>query len=43
MIYEQVIKYMYDVCALPATKIFHNAQYDVVGCVVWVLLLMERL
>jgi DNA polymerase I-like protein with 3'-5' exonuclease and polymerase domains len=29
MIYEQVIKYMYDVCALPATKIFHNAQYDV--------------
>jgi DNA polymerase I-like protein with 3'-5' exonuclease and polymerase domains len=29
MIYEQVIKYMHDVCALPATKIFHNAQYDV--------------
>ena len=29
MIYEQVIKYMNDVCALPATKIFHNAQYDV--------------
>jgi DNA polymerase I-like protein with 3'-5' exonuclease and polymerase domains len=28
MIPEQVIKYMYDVCALPATKIFHNAQYD---------------
>ena len=28
MIYEQVIKYMHDVCALPATKIFHNAQYD---------------
>ena len=29
MIPEQVIKYMHDVCALPATKIFHNAQYDV--------------
>jgi DNA polymerase I-like protein with 3'-5' exonuclease and polymerase domains len=29
MIYEQVIKYMHDVCVLPATKIFHNAQYDV--------------
>ena len=28
MISEQVIKYMHDVCALPATKIFHNAQYD---------------
>jgi DNA polymerase I-like protein with 3'-5' exonuclease and polymerase domains len=29
MIEKQVIKYMRDVCALPATKIFHNAQYDV--------------
>ena len=29
MIEEQVIKYMKDVCALPARKIFHNAQYDV--------------
>tara|TARA_Y100000004_G_scaffold22184_1_gene22564 strand:- start:1286 stop:3151 length:1866 start_codon:yes stop_codon:yes gene_type:complete len=29
MIPEQVKKYMEDVCALPATKIFHNAQYDV--------------
>ena len=29
MIPEQVKKYMQDVCALPGTKIFHNAQYDV--------------
>jgi len=29
MIPDQVIKYIKDVCALPATKIFHNAQYDV--------------
>jgi len=29
LIKQQVIKYMKDVCALPATKIFHNAQYDV--------------
>ena len=29
MIPEQVKKYMKDVCALPCTKIFHNAQYDV--------------
>jgi len=29
MIPEQVKKYMADVCALPGTKIFHNAQYDV--------------
>ena len=29
MIPEQVQKYMKDVCALPCTKIFHNAQYDV--------------
>jgi len=29
MIAEQVIKYMKDVCALPNTKIFHNAQYDI--------------
>jgi len=29
MIEPQVIKYMKDVCALPNTKIFHNAQYDV--------------
>ena len=29
MIPEQVKKYMKDVCALPSTKIFHNAQYDV--------------
>ena len=29
LIKEQVVKYMRDVCALPATKIFHNAQYDV--------------
>ena len=29
MIPEQVRKYMKTVCALPATKIFHNAQYDV--------------
>ena len=29
MIPEQVKKYMKDVCALPNTKIFHNAQYDV--------------
>ena len=29
MIPVQVIKYMKDVCALPCTKIFHNAQYDI--------------
>jgi len=29
LIPEQVKKYMKDVCSLPATKIFHNAQYDV--------------
>ena len=29
MIVPQVLKYMKDVCALPCTKIFHNAQYDV--------------
>jgi len=29
MIAPQVLKYMKDVCALPCTKIFHNAQYDV--------------
>jgi DNA polymerase I-like protein with 3'-5' exonuclease and polymerase domains len=29
LIKEQVLKYMNDVCALPCTKIFHNAQYDV--------------
>jgi len=29
MIEPQVIQYMKDVCALPSTKIFHNAQYDV--------------
>ena len=29
LIPEQVKQYMKDICALPATKIFHNAQYDV--------------
>jgi DNA polymerase I-like protein with 3'-5' exonuclease and polymerase domains len=29
MIPAQVKKYIKDVCALPCTKIFHNAQYDV--------------
>ena len=29
MIVPQVLKYMKDVCALPNTKIFHNAQYDI--------------
>ena len=29
MIPQQVKKYMKDICALPSTKIFHNAQYDV--------------
>lgn len=29
MIEPQVLKYMKDVCALPNTKIFHNAQYDI--------------
>ena len=29
MIPEQVKKYMKDICALPCTKIFHNAQYEV--------------
>ena len=29
LIPEQVKQYMKDVCTLPATKIFHNAQYDV--------------
>lgn len=29
MIPTQVLKYMKDVCALPNTKIFHNAQYDI--------------
>jgi hypothetical protein len=29
LIPEQVKQYMKDVCSLPATKIFHNAQYDV--------------
>ena len=29
MIEDQVVQYMKDVCALPARKIFHNAQYDV--------------
>ena len=29
MIPEQVKRYVKDVCALPSTKIFHNAQYDV--------------
>ena len=29
MIPEQVKKYMKAVCALPCTKVFHNAQYDV--------------
>ena len=29
MIPQQVKKYMKDICALPNTKIFHNAQYDV--------------
>ena len=28
MIEEQVLKYIKSVCALPNTKIFHNAQYD---------------
>ena len=28
MIPEQVIKYIKTICALPNTKIFHNAQYD---------------
>ena len=28
MIAEQVLKYIKSVCALPNTKIFHNAQYD---------------
>jgi len=29
MIPAQVKKYIKDVCALPCTKIFHNAQYDI--------------
>ena len=29
LIKEQVLRYMHDVCKLPCTKIFHNAQYDV--------------
>jgi len=29
LIPEQVKQYMKDVCSLPATKIFHNAQYDI--------------
>ena len=29
MIPEQVKKYMKSICALPCTKVFHNAQYDV--------------
>ena len=29
LIKEQVMRYMHDVCSLPCTKIFHNAQYDV--------------
>ena len=29
LIKEQVLRYMHDVCSLPCTKIFHNAQYDV--------------
>jgi len=29
LIKEQVLQYMHDVCSLPNTKIFHNAQYDV--------------
>ena len=29
LIKEQVIRYIKDVCSSPATKIFHNAQYDV--------------
>ena len=29
LIKEQVLSYMKEVCALPGTKIFHNAQYDV--------------
>jgi len=29
LIKEQVLNYMHDVCKLPCTKIFHNAQYDV--------------
>jgi DNA polymerase I-like protein with 3'-5' exonuclease and polymerase domains len=29
LIREQVMRYMHDVCNLPCTKIFHNAQYDV--------------
>jgi len=29
MIPEQVLSYMKEICALPCTKIFHNAQYDV--------------
>ena len=29
LIPEQVKQYMKDVCSLPSTKIFHNAQYDV--------------
>jgi len=28
MIAEQVLKYLKSICALPNTKIFHNAQYD---------------
>ena len=28
MIAEQVLKYLTSICALPNTKIFHNAQYD---------------
>ena len=29
MIEPQVLKYMKDVCALPNTQIFHNAQHDI--------------
>tara|TARA_R100001509_G_scaffold104072_1_gene61293 strand:- start:86 stop:1957 length:1872 start_codon:yes stop_codon:yes gene_type:complete len=29
LIKEQVLRYMEKICALPCTKIFHNAQYDV--------------
>ena len=29
LIKQQVLSYMKEVCALPGTKIFHNAQYDV--------------
>ena len=29
LIKEQVLSYMKEVCSLPGTKIFHNAQYDV--------------